>query len=142
MNILIRSIKQLVQVRESTPSFVAGSAMSILPSIENAFLFLKDGLIDSFGPMDTLPALSVDEEIDATGRLVLPAFVDSHTHLVFAATREEEFVMKIKGATYQEIAAKGGGILNSARKLQAMSEDELFTTSMPRVNEIMGTGTG
>lgn len=129
-------------MREATPSYVAGQAMSILPSVENAFLFLKDGLIDSFGPMEALPALSVDEEIDATGRLVLPAFVDSHTHLVFAATREEEFVMKIKGSTYQEIAAKGGGILNSARKLQSMSEDELFSVSLPRVDEIISTGTG
>ncbi len=142
MNILIRNIKQLVQVREATPSFVAGSAMRVLPTIENAFLFLKDGLIDSFGAMETLPILSVDEEIDATGRIVLPTFVDSHTHLVFAATREEEFVMKIKGATYQEIAAKGGGILNSARKLQSMSEEELFVTSLPRVDEIISTGTG
>jgi imidazolonepropionase len=142
MNILIRNIKQLVQVREATPSFVAGSAMRVLPTIGNAFLFLKDGLIDSFGPMDALSTLSVDDEIDASGRLVLPAFVDSHTHLVFAATREEEFVMKIKGATYQEIAAKGGGILNSARKLQSMSEEDLFVTSLPRVDEIISTGTG
>lgn len=142
MNILIRNIRQLVQVREATHVYISGSAMAELPIIENAFLYLKNGLIDSFGAMSELPSLSVDQDIDATGRLVLPAFVDSHTHLVFAATREEEFVMKIKGASYQEIAASGGGILNSARKLQAMSEDELFNVSLPRVAELIATGTG
>lgn len=92
--------------------------------------------------MDELPRIDAVQTIDATGRFVFPSFVDSHTHLVFAASREEEFVLKIKGATYQEIAAKGGGILNSAKKLRACSEDELFERSMPRVFEIIQSGTG
>jgi imidazolonepropionase len=142
MRILIRNIKQLVQTREATPAWMAGSDMQALPSIGNAFLFLKNGLIEDFGAMDLCPSVSTDQVIDASGCFVLPAFVDSHTHLVFAATREEEFEMKIKGATYQEIAAKGGGILNSARKLQAMSEDALFEVTLPRVDEIISTGTG
>jgi imidazolonepropionase len=142
MRILIRNIKQLVQTREATPAWMAGSDMQALPSIGNAFLFLKNGLIEDFGAMDLCPSVSTDQVIDASGCFVLPAFVDSHTHLVFAATREEEFEMKIKGATYQEIAAKGGGILNSARKLQTMSEDALFEATLPRVDEIISTGTG
>jgi imidazolonepropionase len=92
--------------------------------------------------MDEIPTLNADVVIDASGRFVLPAFVDCHTHLVFAATREEEFVMKIRGASYSEIAAKGGGILNSARKVQHASEDELFDTTLARVNELISTGTG
>jgi imidazolonepropionase len=142
MSLLIRNIKGLVQVREATPSFISGEAMSTLPVLENAFLLIRDGLIDSYGSMDNIPSVSVDEEIDATGKFVLPAFVDSHTHLVFAASREEEFVLKIKGATYEEIAAKGGGILNSAKKLQRCTEDELFERSLERVSEIISTGTG
>jgi imidazolonepropionase len=142
MNILIRNIKGLVQVREATPSFVPGAAMANLPAIFHAYLFISHGIIESFGSMDELPAFSVDHEIDATGKFVLPAFVDSHTHLVFAATRENEFVMKINGATYEEIAAKGGGILNSARRLQQCSEDELFALTMERTKEIISSGTG
>jgi imidazolonepropionase len=93
--------------------------------------------------MDSIPSsLQSKHHINATGRFVFPSFVDSHTHLVFAATREEEFVMKIKGASYEEIAAKGGGILNSAKKLQALSEEELFTRSLTRAWEIIKTGTG
>ncbi len=142
MNVLIKNIKGLVQVRESTPTFVAGHAMATLPVIENAFLLLSNGLIDSYGSMDQLPSRSADQEIDATGKFVLPAFVDSHTHLVFAASREEEFVMKIKGATYEEIAARGGGILNSARKLQQCSEEQLFDLTLDRADEIISSGTG
>jgi imidazolonepropionase len=142
MSILIRNIKGLVQVREATPSFLSGSAMGDLPILQNAFLYLEGDRIKSFGSMDTLPAISADEDIDASGRFVLPAFVDSHTHLVFARTREEEFEMKIKGATYEEIAAKGGGILNSAKRLQQCSEDELFDLTRERASEIISSGTG
>ena len=141
-DILIRNIKALVQVRERPIARVAGNSMAVLPVVENAYLYLKDGVIDAFGKMEALPSLQADQVIDASGRLVFPSFVDSHTHLVFAASREEEFVMKIKGATYAEIAAKGGGILNSARKLQQTSEDELFERSVARAYEIIRTGTG
>ncbi|MFZ5970953.1 MAG: imidazolonepropionase [Bacteroidota bacterium] len=139
--IVITNIKGLVQVRSSTPGFVAGSAMSQLPVINDSYLRIKSGLIDSFGPMSEFREAG-GHVIDATGCFVFPSFVDSHTHLVFAATREEEFVMKIKGATYEEIAARGGGILNSARRLQALSDDELLERTLPRAWEIIETGTG
>jgi len=140
-DILIINIKGLVQVRQSTPSFLSGQQMADLPILENSFLAIENGLIADYGKMEDLTP-SATQTIDASGRFVFPSFVDSHTHLVYAASREEEFVMKIKGATYEEIAAKGGGILNSAQKLQAVSEEELFERSLPRVNEIIKTGTG
>jgi imidazolonepropionase len=141
-DILITNIKGLVQVRDSTPSFISGTQLGYLPILQNAYLHIKDGLIADYGLMDTLPSIHANETIDATGKFVFPSFVDSHTHLVFAASREEEFVMKIQGASYAEIAAMGGGILNSARKLQATSEDELFEKALKRVGEIIRTGTG
>ncbi|MGE0587193.1 MAG: imidazolonepropionase [Cyclobacteriaceae bacterium] len=141
-DILITNIKGLAQVRESTPGVIRGGAMADLPIIEQAFLAIKDGKIADYGQMKDIPSTSVTQTINAEGRLVLPSFVDSHTHLVFAASREEEFVMKIKGASYAEIAAKGGGILNSANKLQQMSEDELFERTRKRADEIMRWGTG
>ncbi|QSE99371.1 imidazolonepropionase [Fulvivirga lutea] len=139
---LIKNIKGLVQVREDKPKWIAGADMAQLPVIENSFLLVKDGLIADYGSMDNLPDYSADNVIDASGKFVFPSFVDSHTHLVFAATREEEFVYKIKGMSYEEIAAKGGGILNSARKLQNTSEDELFERTLVRANEIISYGTG
>jgi imidazolonepropionase len=142
MKILIRNIKGLVQVRDLSQSFVAGKEMTALPILHNSFLLLSGGLIESFGPMDQIPAVLADEDIDATGKFVLPAFVDSHTHLVFAEWREEEYVMKIKGAKYEEIAANGGGILNSAKKLQQCSEEQLFQMALGRVDEIISSGTG
>lgn len=141
-DLLITNIKGLVQVREKSIERVAGKQMSELPILENAFLTITGDRIASYGKMSELKSTEAKETIDASGRFVFPSFVDSHTHLVFAATREEEFVMKIKGATYQEIAAKGGGILNSARKLQNISEDELFERSLPRAFEIIQSGTG
>lgn len=142
-DILIRNIQGLVQVRHEPVRVVAGKAMSQLPVLSNAYLAIQDGVIREFGSMSELSAnSSAATEIDATGRFVFPSFVDSHTHLVFAASREEEFVMKIKGATYEEIAAKGGGILNSAKKLQQASEEELFERASVRINEIIRTGTG
>ncbi len=117
--------------------------MAELPVLSNAYLAIQNGIIQELGSMSDLPiGCKAVTEIDATGRFVFPSFVDSHTHLVFAASREEEFVMKIKGATYEEIAANGGGILNSAKKLQRTSEEELFDRAMVRVNEIIRTGTG
>jgi imidazolonepropionase len=142
-DILIRNIKGLVQVRDQGTQAIAGSDMSELPVLTDAFLAIKDGRIDLYGSMLDLPENNNSEtEIDATDRFVFPSFVDSHTHLIFAASREEEFVMKIKGATYEQIAAKGGGILNSARRLQQTSEAELFDRAMGRVSEIIKTGTG
>lgn len=142
-DILITHIKELVQVRDQPTLLLKGQRMNELPSLKNAFLIIDNGLIHSYGLMDQLSStITARQVINASGRFVLPSFVDSHTHLVFAATREEEFVMKIKGATYEEIAARGGGILNSAKKLQALSEDELFEKSMPRAWEIIKTGTG
>ncbi len=141
-DILITNIKGLVQVRDSTPRFVSGTQLAHLPILENAFLHIKDGLIADYGLTDVMPSIHVSETIDATGKFVFPSFLDSHTHLVFAASREEEFVMKIRGATYAEIAAMGGGILNSAKRLQAASEDELFEKALSRVGEIIQTGTG
>jgi imidazolonepropionase len=141
-DILIRNIQGLVQVREGVTQAIAGNAMAELPILKDAYLILHEGRIQEYGSMKNLPANQAATVIDATGRFVFPSFVDSHTHLVFAASREEEFVMKIKGATYAEIAAQGGGILNSAKKLQQTSEDELFERALVRVKEIIQTGTG
>ena len=142
MDILIKNIKGLVQVRNESMKWVAGVDMANLPVIENAFIKVNKGKIESFGSMDEYDNKDADEVIDASGCFVFPSFVDSHTHLVFAASREEEFVYKIKGMSYEEIASKGGGILNSAKKLQNTSEDELFERSLKRAHEIIGMGTG
>ena len=142
MRILISNIKSLLQVRPQHITVLAGTEMAILPALENAFLFIDNGLIHSFGLMAELPELQADLTLDAKDRLVFPAFVDSHTHMIFASSREEEFVMKIKGATYADIAAQGGGILNSARKLQRMGEEDLYRAVLPRLDEVMATGTG
>ncbi len=143
MDVLIKNIKGLVQVRDSPVSHVAGVYMAKLPVLSNSFLFIQDGYIADYGRMEELDSDSnYDQEFDASGRFVLPALVDSHTHLVFAASREEEFVDKIKGLSYAEIAAKGGGILNSAKRLQIASEDELLENTLHRAHEIMKMGTG
>lgn len=141
-DIFITNIKGLVQVRENRSAPLSGVEMSQLPVLENAFLMIENGRISGFGRMDDIPADSSKQYIDATGCFVFPAFVDSHTHLIFPASREDEFVMKIRGANYAEIAARGGGILNSARKLAGTSEDELFDSALTRMKEIALTGTG
>lgn len=134
----------LLQVEEGTKKQrVAGSEMATLPSLENAWLIIEQGKIHSFGSMKAMPAsMNADKIIDATGRAVLPAWCDSHTHLVFAAPREQEFVDKIKGLSYEEIAAKGGGILNSAKKLNETSEERLFELALERLDNVVSTGTG
>ncbi len=139
--LLIKNIRTLVQVRDSTETPVRGADMAQLPCIHDAWLLIKGGTIMDYGPMDACPP-DPNAVIDATGRLVLPAWVDSHTHTVFARTREEEFVDRIKGLTYEQIAAKGGGILNSARRLADMSEDALYDDALARLNEAVTTGTG
>jgi len=119
--------------------------MKLLPSIENAWLAIEDDLIIDYGKMEDWPGITDWrnlEVIDAEGSFVMPTFVDSHTHTVFATTREEEFVDRIKGLTYQEIAEKGGGILNSAKKLQSLAEDTLYSEAYERLNKIMAQGTG
>ena len=142
MDLLLINIKNLVQTRTKNDAFkwVAGNSMATLPSIENAYLYIKDGLIAQFGSMNDVPEVRC-KTIDATNRFVLPTFVDSHTHLVFAASREAEFVDKINGMSYADIAKKGGGILNSAKRLQKVSEEALFEFALQRVNEIIGFGT-
>ena len=142
MTTLIVNIKQLLQVRETTITKVSGSEMAILPIIKNAFLLLKDNLIADFGSMDDLPKIGADKVIDAAGKIVLPSWCDSHTHIVYAGNREQEFVDRINGLTYEEIANRGGGILNSAKKLNETTEDEIHNQSKERLEEIMRLGTG
>lgn len=149
--LLIKNIKTLVNTREK-PQVLRGKELSELPCIDNAFLLVHDEKIEAYGSMDELPttllSLSLNENeeslpaFDASGRLVLPAWCDSHTHLVFAASREGEFIDKIKGLSYAEIAAKGGGILNSANKLNQTPEDELYEKAVQRLNELISLGTG
>ena len=142
MATLFKNIKELIQVRTEPISFVSGKEMGVLPTIKNAFLVVENGLITDFGEMDTCPQSNFSEVIDATGKMILPAWCDSHTHLVYAGNRESEFIDRIKGFSYQEIANKGGGILNSAKKLQDTSEDDLYQQSKVRLAEIMQLGTG
>ena len=142
MSILFKNIKELIQVREESVSFVSGKKMKVLPTIKNAYLLIENGLISDFGSMDGCPELSVDKVIDATGKMILPAWCDSHTHIVYAGNREGEFVDRINGLSYEEIANRGGGILNSAKKLQEISEDDLYEQSKVRLEEIMQLGTG
>jgi len=143
MSILIKNIGKLMQVEDTPVAFVAGKDMSEVHYTDNAWLLTEDDIIAGFGSMETLPAgIHADEVIDACGGFVFPSFCDSHTHLVFAGSREREFVDKIRGLSYEEIAKRGGGILNSARRLHDTSEDELFEQSMVRVNEIIRFGTG
>jgi imidazolonepropionase len=146
--LLITNIRYLVQTEEIIKTKVCGKDMSELNIIENAFLYIKGGLIVDFGIMknlNTRQILTEDpaaEVIDAVGRSVFPSFCDSHTHLVYAGSRETEFVDKIRGLSYGEIAKRGGGILNSAKKLHETSEDQLYIQSMERINEIICFGTG
>ena len=145
MKILIKNIGQLINCSETAPVYRRGGEMKTLPLIENAWLAIENGLIADFGEMKDWPGISdwsKLEIIDAEGGFVLPAWCDSHTHTVFAATREGEFLDRLKGLTYQEIAEKGGGILNSANKLSLMSEDELYEQAYARLDKLKELGTG
>ena len=158
MAILIKNIKELVQVEEKPRMMVSGKAMSKLKTIQNAWLLIEGDRIKDFGemPVDDLrltiydlrnPEKQVQENdplqvIDATGKMVFPSFCDSHTHLVYAGSREIEYIDKIRGLSYEEIARRGGGILNSARRLHETGEEELVEQALGRLNEIMMTGTG
>jgi len=144
-NILIKNIKGLAGILEDNTKALRGEELSRLKLIENAFLAIEDGKISYYGAMDDMQGISDWrnlEIIDAEGKFVLPAFCDSHTHLVFAKSREGEFVDRINGLTYEEIGQKGGGILNSARKLAEMSEDELFKNALERLELVKSFGTG
>ncbi|MDI6046306.1 imidazolonepropionase [Flavobacterium yafengii] len=142
MTTLIINIKELLQVRKTSIAKVSGSEMAILPTLKNAYLVIKDNLIADFGTMDNLPETDADKTIDATGKMVLPSWCDSHTHIVYAGNREQEFVDRINGMTYEEIANRGGGILNSAKKLNESSEEEIYNQSKARLEEVMHLGTG
>ena len=142
MKILIINIKELIQVRENGILKVSGAEMNELPTIKNAYLLIENNIISDYGDMKNCPTISVDSTIDATGKMVLPTWCDSHTHIVYAGNREQEFVDRIKGMTYEEIANRGGGILNSAKKLNETSEEELYNQSKKRLEEVMKMGTG
>lgn len=140
---LIQNIKSLLQVEEIPKTWVAGKEMANLKTIEDAFLYMEDGRIIDFGPNHELkPEYSYGIVIDAKAKLVMPSYCDSHTHLVYAGSRELEYVDKINGLSYEEIAKRGGGILNSAKLLHNTSEDELYEQSLKRIWEIISLGTG
>ena len=141
MTTLLINIKELIQVRENNILKVAGKNMQELPTIKNAFLLIKDDLILEYGDMDNAPT-EADKTIDCSGKMILPTWCDSHTHIVYAGNREQEFVDRINGLSYEEIANKGGGILNSAKKLQETSEEDLYEQSAKRLKEVMNLGTG
>ena len=143
--ILIKNIQQLAQVRESGINTVKGAAMAVLPSIFDAWLAIEDDLIVAYGKMEEWPGItdwSNLEVIDASGKIVFPTYCDSHTHIVYAGTREGEFVDRINGLSYEEIALRGGGIINSAQKMQTASEDKLYDDALMRINEMISQGTG
>lgn len=142
MTTLFKNIKELIQTRTESISFVAGEEMKKLPTIKNAYLFVKDGVIADFGSMDDYLEIDADEVIDATGKMILPSWCDSHTHIVYAGNREGEFIDRINGLSYEEIAKNGGGILNSAKKLQATSEEDLYAQSKVRLEQVIQLGTG
>ena len=139
-SLIIENIKLLVNTRDEN-KLLRGKELADLPCMENAYLIVENGIIAGYGPMAGLKKQDADS-LDASGQYLLPCWCDSHTHLVFAAYREEEFVDKIKGLSYAEIAAKGGGILNSAKKLTETSESELLRLAMTRLHEVMRSGTG
>ena len=140
-SILIYNIKQLFQVEKEKRNIIKGEAMQQLPNIENAWLLIENQRIIDFGEMQNCPE-NAATRIDASGKMVLPTWCDSHTHVVFAGSREAEFLDKIKGVPYEEIARRGGGILNSANRLQSTSEEELFESAWKRLEEVTSFGTG
>ena len=139
---LFKNIKELIQVRTEPVSFLSGKEMGHLPTIKNAFLLIKNGIISDFGPMENCPTTAFENIVDASGKMILPSWCDSHTHIVYAGNREGEFVDRIKGTSYEEIAKNGGGILNSAKQLQETSEASLYQQSKTRLEEIIELGTG
>lgn len=147
-SMLIEDIKELAGIDNQARLLLAGNEMSHFESIKDAYVYVNEDKIEAFGSMDCGDNLKIRQQnpavevVNASGRLVFPAFCDAHTHLVYAASREIEYVDKIKGLSYEEIARRGGGILNSAARLQQATEDELFVSASERIEEIMGMGTG
>jgi len=144
--LLVKNIKSLIQVEDEAKKWVAGADMAVLPKIDDAYLLINGDKIEDFGAMAEIEKANIEEadeliEIDATGRMVFPSFSDSHTHLVYAGSREIEYGDKIRGLSYEEIAKRGGGILNSAKLINETPEDELYEQSMVRINEIIRQGT-
>lgn len=142
MRTLIKNIKELVQVEPQPKLRVCGKDMAQMETIKNAYLIIEDDKFAAFGPMSELKEQNTDTVIDATGRMVLPSFCDSHTHLVYAGSREIEYIDKIRGLSYEEIAKRGGGILNSAKRVQEASEEQLYEDAMKRLEQMISFGTG
>ena len=143
--LLLKNIKQLIGVYQTAPQKLEGAEMKRLPCLDNAWLAAQDDVIIDYGTMETFPGITDWKDleiIDCEGKIVMPCFADSHTHIVYAGNREQEFVDRINGLTYEEIASRGGGILNSANKLRETSEDDLFEQSKLRLHEIILQGTG
>lgn len=142
MKTLYINIGELLQIRDHNATYLRGNEMNILPRLQDAFLLVENDTIADFGEMRYADAVSADRVVDLQGKFMLPAWIDSHTHLVYAGNREQEFVDRINGLTYEEIANKGGGILNSAKRLQDTSEDELYEQSRQRLEQVIAQGTG
>ena len=142
MQTLLINIKQLLQVRDTSINKVSGVEMADLPLIENAYLLIENDSILDYGSMSDIPNLEGKHVVDCTGKIVLPSFCDSHTHIVYAGNRSGEFVDRINGLSYEEIANRGGGILNSAKKLNETSEEEIYEQSKKRLEEVISQGTG
>lgn len=142
MKLLFTNIKNLLQVRDASVEKLSGTEMKELPCISNSWLLTDNGKIADYGKMQSLPKIKADKIIDLTGKIVLPAWCDSHTHIVYAGNREQEFSQRISGLSYEEIANKGGGILNSAKTLQETSEEVIYEQSAKRLEEVMQLGTG
>ncbi|WP_281846519.1 imidazolonepropionase [Olleya namhaensis] len=142
MSILITNIQELLQVREGNTLKLSGNQMKELPTIKDAYLLIENDTIVDFGSMIDVSTIKADKIIDATGKLVLPTWCDSHTHIIYAGDRSQEFVDRINGLSYEDIANRGGGITNSAKILQNTSEDELYNQSIARLKNVMKLGTG
>ncbi|WP_282018516.1 imidazolonepropionase [Salegentibacter mishustinae] len=142
MKQLFTNIKELLQVRENTIDKLSGVEMKELPTIKNAWLLIEDDKIADYGEMNSIPEIEADKTIDAEGKIILPSWCDSHTHIVYAGNRELEFADRINGLSYEEIANRGGGILNSAKTLQENPEEEVYKQSAKRLEEVMKLGTG
>lgn len=143
-SLLIKNISLLAGIERKGRLMLAGRDMSVFESIENAFLYVEDGVIRDFGNMSLLSDKNYESYatvVDAQGGMVLPSFCDSHTHIVYAGSREHEFIDKIRGLSYAEIARRGGGILNSADRLHELSEDELYRQAMRRIDEVIAQAT-
>ncbi len=143
-SLLIKNIRELYQVEDRARLMVCGADMAVLPSIKNAYIYVEGDKIADFGAMTDIKSeyLYATDVIDATGQIVMPTYCDSHTHIVYSGSRELEFIDKINGLSYEEIAERGGGILNSAKRLHEATEDELYDEALARINEMISMGTG